>query len=478
MVRLVFSVGVLLAASFVAAKDGTCPADTPVNIKAPHPNIWAPLSQQETLDVEKWLYQQKDLNLTLFANATLSDNSIWLIEALMPNKSVALPYLDAHPPKKRSTGLDDRAGGGGAPARFARAVIFGGGYPTPFVQELQVGPLPISGETSCTPLGSLYQNSTIPGVDGDGKIAFNSRTTYSIEGAALDTFVVGFMTPLKDATDDLFGGSYTGSEDDELIYTWQGPNSYDGSWRRYWLWFAGKGNGAIYLNTVGFFVQVDASGTDASLWSVRKIVYNNQVFTSVDDFYNAWKSGTLKKGVKPDLKDSKWADRNHQGSERPLDDRATPRVTSFEGSRVKVDRQEQYVEWMLWSFYIGFNRDTGLTLWDIRFKGERIIYELSIQDAIAHYGGNDPVQSTTAYLDRHYGIGEETRQLLPGYDCPLGALTLNASYYSDSEFNIMPNAICIFEQDLQFPTSRHADTTNNWYGSTKGVALQVRTMAA
>lgn len=33
------------------------------------------------------------------------------------------------------------------------------------------------------------------------------------------------------------------------------------------------------------------------------------------------------------------------------------------------------------------------------------------------YGGNDPVQSSTAYLDRHYGLGEDTRQLLAG-ECP------------------------------------------------------------
>lgn len=45
-----------------------------------------------------------------------------------------------------------------------------------------------------------------------------------------------------------------------------------------------------------------------------------------------------------------------------------------------------------------FTRDTGMRLFDIKYKGERIIYEIGLQDAIAHYAGNDPVQSGTAYL--------------------------------------------------------------------------------
>lgn len=39
-----------------------------------------------------------------------------------------------------------------------------------------------------------------------------------------------------------------------------------------------------------------------------------------------------------------------------------------------------------------------MRLYDIKYKGERIIYELGLQEAIAHYAGNDPHQSGTAYL--------------------------------------------------------------------------------
>jgi len=39
-----------------------------------------------------------------------------------------------------------------------------------------------------------------------------------------------------------------------------------------------------------------------------------------------------------------------------------------------------------------------MRLYDIKFQGERIIYSIGLEEAIAHYAGNDPVQSGTAYL--------------------------------------------------------------------------------
>jgi primary-amine oxidase len=48
-----------------------------------------------------------------------------------------------------------------------------------------------------------------------------------------------------------------------------------------------------------------------------------------------------------------------------------------------VDRQEQYVEYLGWTFYMHFDYDVGVQFYDIKFKGERILYELLLQDAIA-----------------------------------------------------------------------------------------------
>lgn len=83
----------------------------------------------------------------------------------------------------------------------------------------------------------------------------------------------------------------------------------------------------------------------------------------------------------------------------PFETEAPPMNVQPGGQRFKVDEENKYIEWMDFSFYLTFTRDTGMRLYNVKFKGERIIYELGLQEAIAHYAGNDPVQSGTAYLD-------------------------------------------------------------------------------
>jgi hypothetical protein len=74
----------------------------------------------------------------------------------------------------------------------------------------------------------------------------------------------------------------------------------------------------------------------------------------------------------------------------------------FVGFRLSLRPLTGYV--VDFTFYISYSRDTGLRLFDIKYRNERIIYELGLEEAIAHYAGNDPVQSGTAYLDTVRGI--------------------------------------------------------------------------
>jgi primary-amine oxidase len=92
----------------------------------------------------------------------------------------------------------------------------------------------------------------------------------------------------------------------------------------------------------------------------------------------------------------------------------------FDGPRYRADLEERYITWMGWSFYLGYECEVlrrpadctessccavemGQSLWDITFRGERIIYELSPQEAMAQYSGNDPRQASTVWLDRAFG---------------------------------------------------------------------------
>lgn len=118
-------------------------------------------------------------------------------------------------------------------------------------------------------------------------------------------------------------------------------------------------------------------------------MYNHQIFASIDEFLESYTNGTLRRlPTRPDQNgDSEWSTRTRPATApRDLDHLPGPRQVSFAGLRFRVDRALQYVSWMGWGLYLGFDRDMGLSLWDIRFLGDRIIYEVSPQDALAQYG--------------------------------------------------------------------------------------------
>lgn len=52
-------------------------------------------------------------------------------------------------------------------------------------------------------------------------------------------------------------------------------------------------------------------------------------------------------------------------------------------------------DWMGWSFSLGHKPTTGVSFWDIRFKGERIIYELSLQVGVAGQSASAVLVSDT-----------------------------------------------------------------------------------
>lgn len=108
-----------------------------------------------------------------------------------------------------------------------------------------------------------------------------------------------------------------------------------------------------------------------------QLVYNQQIFHSMDDFLSAYHNGTLiRTPPRPDVEDPSWATRKRVGEPRDLDHLPGPRSVSFAGLRFRVDKARQYISWMGWGMYLGFDRDMGLSLWDIRLKGERIIYQV------------------------------------------------------------------------------------------------------
>ena len=63
--------------------------------------------------------------------------------------------------------------------------------------------------------------------------------------------------------------------------------------------------------------------------------------------------------------------------------RADPGTYSPEGPRFAA--RGDSVEWMGWSLHVYVQAYTGISLWDVSFRGERVLYEMALQDQAAAY---------------------------------------------------------------------------------------------
>ncbi|KAI2639154.1 copper amine oxidase [Hypomontagnella submonticulosa] len=430
--------------------DSVCSLYEPAElIAAPKANIWAQISPEDNLAVWNLLHNpESGLNLTDPNVAKVNDNYVWYIDTVHVNKSDVLPYIDGSGPK---------------PSSWARAIIFEGGKAEPVSQEYMVGPLPVSSETTIQKLDYLYNGGS------GGSVPFNGRFFDQKRVEAAEPLLVSVMSNITDITSSLLGGVYYGFADPRstLTSTTTNPTSFDGSQAFQVIMFRLPGP-ATYLRPLDFFVHLDSTGTDASLYKLKGIVTNTLFFPTVADLRAAFEAGELAEEFYQPSDDA-WAlvKYNPEMGSRELEDKFAPQQLGVGGKRYKTDPDQKYVEYMGWSFYVAHTRVLGVMLYDIRFKGERILYELSMQEAAAQYGGFQPKAATTLYHDTHYQLGADLFPLVEGFDCPFGSTYWNVTVHKGNATMVNSNAICIFETDAGFPLSRHragSSSPTNAYG--------------
>lgn len=130
-------------------------------LTAPKSNVWAGLTDYEAAIVTTWLFAQPELNLTVSDDAGEWDNSVLLVELMVPNKTDVLAYID---------------GNCQMPTRYAHVVLDHRASTDPYYADILVGPLPVqNGTTTWQPLEYPYTRKTqgrIRNLDADGKWRF------------------------------------------------------------------------------------------------------------------------------------------------------------------------------------------------------------------------------------------------------------------------------------------------------------------
>jgi primary-amine oxidase len=215
------------------------------------------------------------------------------------------------------------------------------------------------------------------------------------------------------------------------------------------------------------------TGRDSSLWKLEGWLYNDIFYETTEAFREAFFSPGFVK-LRPNTEGA-WARTDRRGPLLPHDEQQPPVMVAPSGARYSVDADSKYVTWMDFSFYISFSRDTAVSIFDVRYKNQRVLYEMGLQEALAHYAGNDPIQSSTAYLDSYYGFGPYSFELVKGYDCPSYATYLNSSFYVTETTHTHIDSLCLFEYDADYPIQRHS--TNQYVSNTKNVYLTLRSVS-
>ncbi|XP_051894681.1 membrane primary amine oxidase-like isoform X2 [Pristis pectinata] len=386
-----------------------------------HKKMFADLSSQELMQVVRYLKHNLAVTLVNCTQALPSDNFIYMVELQLPRKADALRFLDQ---------------GGDAPNREARAVVVFGAQSKPNITEYTVGPLPTP--TYHVDVTSRNYNS----------LHFNSRPTTLLEYKTIRS-IMGL-----EKVSELLRESY-GSDWKVVIPLDSAPRGFKLGDRETWFPFT-KNLSGTFLHPLGFNVLVDHSSTNISEWGVKQVFYNGQYFGSIEELVAQYNKGTVQK-TNLQGKDS---DPNYASLKpRKQFQSFGPFQHEPQGQRYRV--LNNHVSYFDWELAFRHSAASGLQLFDIRFKKERLVYELSIQELSSVYGGETPALMRTKFLDRHYGIGTSSNELVKGVDCPYTATFVDTLHFmgTDEPQRII-NSICIFEQNRAIPLRRHY---SSWY---------------
>ncbi|XP_065114959.1 diamine oxidase [copper-containing] isoform X2 [Paramisgurnus dabryanus] len=413
--------------------------------------MFADLSPREMNAVRDYLYSCSELGLISARDKSLKKNSILLMELHVPRKHEALRALDR---------------GQAKPPRQARVVVQFGNQAKPNVTEYIVSPLPYP---------RSYQLKTFK---GDRPIRFEGRPITAVEYEHLYKVLEKVGKKINKILHESTGFTFGNCTDRCLTFSDIAPRGLESGERRSWVMLQKFVEG-YFIHPVGFEILINHKDLDPKKWTVEKVWYNGQYFDSLDEFVEMYEKGTISKHKLPEHDEedlfSTYIPRGHTNTRTNIHG---AKLVEPEGRRFQVDGN--FVEYAGWSFAYRVRSSAGLQIFDLRFNGERIAYEISLQEAIAFYSGDTPAAMQTKYIDAGWMMGTSDFELAPGIDCPEIAHFVDLYHYYDTDKPVRyRNALCIFEMTTGLPLRRHFNSNFqggfNFFGGLENQILVIRT---
>ena len=463
VVALVVAIAVVVSQSKSDKKEaehqsGFCKTGSEnINLEPPSPlPPFHDLTPEEVKSVKDFLYAKNDLNLVKSTDIRCNASYIFTMEIKIPNKEATLNFLDN---KQRQ------------PDREAKVVIFrGDNSPQPDVKEYIVGPL-----TNPTYMKDYktspfhFRPFTLPELQDAG-----SMVHHEVQKVAGKLLQESYGGQIEDCGDTCL--SFFQLQNSESSATSGHTDS-----RRSWFWLYQTVE-YFSLNPVGFHVLVDLTGTTKADYKIVTVSYGEASFDTLEDLMTAYESDAVPKIKIPfPVNDEKLFSSLHmRGDPFPTEPASKPIEFEPHGKRYSINGR--HIGYLGWEMDVRMSIVAGPQLFDIRYEGERIVYELSLQEAAAYYSAHNPAHRSSDFADSFFMIGTRVRTLIPGVDCPRHATFLSSHIVTeDSEdpFKI-DRAFCVFEHNTAVPLRRHLSRNNDegkFFEGMEDVVLVVRTIA-
>ncbi|GFS11561.1 amine oxidase [Elysia marginata] len=417
-------------------------------------NIFEDLSVTEIQAVYDYLRKEQRLGIRPYDDE--SGNHIFSIELHVPNKSAALLFLQGRGPR---------------PPREAQVVLEQPqAWATPVVQELVIGPLPHPTYHKPNPRRS---SSNVP---------YRFHPTYGIHAAYRSLarqMNVAFNTIIRES----YGASFVNCQHRCLVLLSQKTSSAYSD-RTLIVLTAYYPSDFVTINPLDLMFVMKETGKDSNQFRLDSMEYGGQTFHSIDAFVRAYRRRatprirrTFPKPVPGETSNPGTMDM--RGQKFPETFQEGSRQFEPEGKRYIVENQ--HIRYMKWSFNLRMSMASGPQVWDVRWAGERIAYEISLQDVAVIYAGANPTTFYAHLSDSAFGLGDKAYGLVPGVDCPDHATFLSVPVYNKTKNGPIthPNTFCVFEHNNGVPLRRHRsdDAANGRnYGGLVDRVLIVRTV--
>ncbi|VDI21010.1 diamine oxidase [Mytilus galloprovincialis] len=418
-----------------------------------NPSVFHHLTEKEIEALTAYLYRQTDLNLILPSRSDLDDSVVYISDIHLPNKQNVLNYLDNNGPK---------------PAREALVILFRGDKNPPYIEEMLVGPLPNPTYHKPVP----YRNK-IPYIYRPPLSGIESEKAHEYMKSTIDP-VLGNMFV------ELFGGKLTHCGDKCLKFGYYVPmssaHSGEKSKRRIWMSLVQELEISSH-HIVDFSVLLDLNVTEIT---IKKVWFSGNMFNTLNEALTYFKANkaTIAKVPFPNYSKDLFSTLNQRG-EAPIDPPLrNPRQVSPDGKRYNV--RGRHVEYMSWSFDFRMSLLSGPQIYDVRFRNERIAYEISLQDIGVFYSGYKPHDEVAHFLDSMLLLGNQTKMLFPGIDCPSDATFISSNFIAGGDsIHRQRSSFCLFELNTGMPLRRHHSywfTDGRFYEGMENVVLILRTI--